>query len=221
MINAFTNYVVLKRPEKILYDSSGAAFFDIDDDKNDFRDFAEVVSAPAGILFYSPDKVFYDDYDKELHEFSVEFDVDLEIKKGDVVLFKHSAFFGEQVVDGFFVVKYDEIIAVVEGGALRPVNGYLLIYPDDYEAKDVVKRIGFDYTLNSGKVVYQGKPVRGYKGQNGLVDGDDDLEGKQVYFNKLTAFRIEYDGRNQFGGDRPLYAIHRKWIRLVGDEIQA
>jgi hypothetical protein len=219
MIKAADNFVVLKRPEKILFDSSGAAFFDIDEDRNDFRDFAEVVSAPDFLFYYSPEKTFYSEHDKELHEFSLEFDSDMEIKDGDIVMFKHSAFFGEQIVDGYFIVKYDELIAVVREGKLFPINGYVLVYPDDYKAKDVVKKIGFDYTLNSGVVVSQGVPVRGYKGQNDVVCSNEDFVWKRVYFNKLTAFRIEYDGRNLFGGDRPLYAIQQKWIRLVEYEV--
>lgn len=215
-MRAGTNSVILEYPKPIGFDNFGVLVKDeIDFSENHLKNYAKVVGVPGKHYWCGFDgKRSLSLRERFLYDVGLEYCVPMEVSEGDSVLFKHSSLYLEDedpVIDGKLIVRYDNLIARIDSeNALYPLNGYVLI-----EMQDRSDTLRFDvgYSMNSGIVAFEGKPLLGIKGSPDRIDWGDPIVGKKIYFERKRVFRIEMDDRNSFGGQYPLYAIHRKWIK--------
>lgn len=166
---------------------------------------------------------------------SLYFDVDVEVKPGDIVVYRYLPNIDPDAkVGDVILMRYDELVARVDWKAvtnnelgldeakierLYPLNGGVLLEMRNEQLfgggmAGPVKR-----ELAWGTVVAQGMPVRSYLlwPQMG-GDFDLDLTGKRVGFRAAAAVRIEHDAyRLLGGGEYPLYQIHRCFINCYLD----
>lgn len=141
-----------------------------------------------------------------LSSVSMKYDVPIEVKEGDTVIFDW-----KYALEGENLMRYDDLYAKVVDGGIYPLNGFLLIEILDAE-EGSMKGLKIGEDMTSGIVVAQGCLVEGYL-YHPVPDVDmGDLTGRKVFFKKNAAVRLEDDIVNEFGGSKPWHRIHRNKI---------
>lgn len=140
------------------------------------------------------------------------YDTDIEVKSGDMVLFRRLANVAEDAVffeddeNRYVRVRYDNLLAIISGGGLTPLNG--LVFVED-------QRPG-----NISRVLAQGSPIRGILGMDGLPDTNDSLVGKLVVYNVKQAVTIENEMLGYVSGmsGKNILALHQRYIHATYEE---
>lgn len=209
------NYVMVKPDVDIRCDRSGLV-------RNDFVD-AHLGKAVTGtVVAICSDTIFMKndvDADVDIVQESLEFDVDVEVRPGDRVLFRYMATIdADQQFDGYYIMRYDDLFARIEVGWLYPLNGMVFLRVGADERKVSGMLADPSYTGASqtmGYVVSEGRPVRRYRDYDD-VDFSQSLVGKTVIYGKNRAIRIEADDFAKFTkSEYSLYRLHRKSIRGI------
>lgn len=148
----------------------------------------------------------------KLHEASVKYDVDCELKKGDRVYFTVAALQHRWFPDGW--VRYDECVMRERNGEFYPLNGGLLIQPCEKE-----KELKFNDTtlllrhakveINKSVVIAKGALVRSYKDVF-EHDVDEIQVGDTIWHDATCGFPIE--DKDFRKANKHYYYIHRKDI---------
>jgi len=162
---------------------------------------------------------------QRINELSLEFDVDCEVKPGDIVLFKYIANTdADSEVNGNRIVKYDQLLARVDGpgaSGVYPLNGYVFLEVRDHNYQVGGLRVTNFREPGWGVVVAEGMLVRNYlywPDQDG--DPAIELKGKEVCFKNAMAVRIEHDGFRalEIETEYPLYYLNRLQINGYTDD---
>ena len=171
-----------------------------------------------------------------LRKTSVEFDVPIEISKGDRVRFSYQAFkvadeegrFIETDYGRMFFVKYDDISFSVEGNRIKSTtNGYIAIEPMEKPAERTTASGIFIPDIYKGKmkekrtkkalfckVVKVGARVNEYLDTHRLPDHDAEIEeGDILLIDPRGSRKVEND-MHQYHFDRTIYLIRRHQILL-------
>jgi len=146
---------------------------------------------------------------------SVQYDVPVEIKKGDTVIFKYQVYFqafkeGRVFMDGkdmLILVPYDMLILAIRDDKFIPVNGYVLIEPIITKSEVIIEEGQEEDQL--GVITHIGSPCKNYLGYE---DQDDDFfkEGDTIFFKKNYTVPVEYSTFQTL--DKKYYRIHRRNI---------
>ena len=215
------NYVMVKPDVDIRCDRNGLV-------RNDFVD-AHLGKAVTGTVVAVCKNAFFlkneDDADQDLVQESLEYDVDVEVRPGDRVLFRYMATIdADQQFDGHYIMRYDALFCRIETGWLHPLNGMIFLSVDADQRKVGCMMANPSYigaAQTIGKVVHEGMPVRRYRDYDD-VDFDGSLVGKTVIYSKNRAIRIEADDFAQFtNGEYSLYRLHRRHVRGILEDVQA
>lgn len=181
----------------------------------------------------------------ELTRNSVQFDVDIEIQKGDRVNFSYLAHKkakdDKMIVDTelgeMYLIKYDMLFMVVDANfkPKRMLNGYVLVEPEEIEVKkegaqEFIEHTGGLVTLapkqrlkktrktQIGKVVLAGSYCRGYLQQPDKKDYLQHLDkGHVIMYDPRMCQKLEYD-IHQIVSDKLLHLVQRKDIKYEFDE---
>jgi len=143
------------------------------------------------------------------------YDVPVEIKEGDTVLFPYihqiqDAMTEEERVDGDLLLRYDSLTARVGKSGIYPLNGQLLarkIFPE----QGVVAELR-PFWDNVAEVVAEGCRVRDYV-DYGCPDAKDRLLGRKVVVKQGMAVRIE-NAHHVFAASEMLWSFHRRDVLM-------
>jgi co-chaperonin GroES (HSP10) len=163
---------------------------------------------------------------------------DMEIQVGDRVLMYYMGVFNclaqerrHYIKEGpntWIFIKYQNIYAVIRNGQVIPINGYLLVEPEEdpewiriteqaaeqgLELPDMRKPTNTHVTY--GKIAYMGKPNKFYF-QPDLSDEMVDVEvGDSVVLKKVRDIPAEYEYHAKIDNGRKLYRVQRHDILAV------
>jgi len=143
---------------------------------------------------------------KRGHPDSLSDDVDMEIEKGDEVIFHYNTIIvalknqAYMEVDGekLFIVRYDRLFAAIRDGEVIPLNGNVFVEPeikvyDEYLPglfrPDITKE---EISCTRGVVRYKGCLVRQYA-MDVPADEDDVEVGDKVLFHRNDSIPLEYE----------------------------
>lgn len=170
-----------------------------------------------------------------LREASVQFEVDIEIEKGDKVYFEYLAHelcskdgrWVETSEGMMLLMKYDLLIMADRNGGIYPLNGNIIVENEKIEAPDTFGDIQGKVSENGlfipqmyqlehkyrnraiAKVLYAGSAVREYMDFRGKYDAECEV-GDRILYDPRFAKEIEYSTHRVF--DRKLLRIQRKDI---------
>lgn len=154
---------------------------------------------------------------------SVEYDVPLEIQKGDTVMFhflcvanaiqngRYSVIDGKKVI----YVWYDQLFCSIRNGELIPLNGWIFVEPnvETIQSDTIFIPNPKQVSQRRGVVKYIGQRVARYKSYPNQSDFDCDVNiGDEIIFSESDAIKL-HDSL----GDVPLkgfYRLHR--IDILG-----
>lgn len=145
-----------------------------------------------------------------LSSVSLMYDVPVEVKKGDKVIFdwKHTL-----KGNGPYYIRYDDLHArISEDGSVYPLNGHLLVEMLPDEQSDIYDPDIRKKPIRAAIVKRQGCLVKGYRLQKGADTDMGDLVGRKIFFRQNMAVRIEDDIVSSTGNQKPLYRIHRNKV---------
>lgn len=119
-------------------------------------------------------------------------------------------------------IKYHNIYCVEREGKIIPINGYVLVEPQEDPAwiaqKEKVKALGLDIPdlrglsktdVTYGRIAYLGKPNIAYKDDYKNDNNCDIKEGDVVVMKKIRDIPVEYEYHAKIDGGRKLYRIQR------------
>ena len=209
-----TNYVMIKPDRPIESDKTGLA-------RHDFVDSHMQLAVSGTIKAVCDDLWFYNGEEPDLVQESLEFETEIEVKPGDRVLFRYLATIDKDYqLDGYYLVRYDDLFCRIDGKRLVPVNGYLFVGVG--ADKRTVGGINANpaYIAASqtiGRVLAAGTPLTCYRDYPGEFDTDfSSVVGKKVVYKKNTAVRLEVDDFAQFStGPFSIYRLHWRNVRLI------
>jgi hypothetical protein len=183
----------------------------------------EVIEVPEKLLFnMKPQRT------------SVEFDVDMELKKGDKVYFhylthENCASEGRLLHDKegnvMFLVPYDQIFVSVRDEEIIPINGWLLVEPvigdivksDTIEIPDTLKNKG---SLKFAKVVHISTPIRKYRRFPQEADCNTVKPGDIIAYSKNADLPVQYAYYNSLESKKQYRRMQRRdTFAIIPEEI--
>lgn len=182
----------------------------------------------TGVVMDVPESLYYD---PDPDNFTgAAYDVDMELQKGDVVIFNYKAvpysleIQGQDpsLSSGGVFIRYDSIYAAVREGVIIPVNGYVIVEahteqldftaPEWLELPEIMKK---NKSKTRGKVLYTGSPVRGYRTRPELASDSMEVSvGDDIMFLAHMGVKLEVDEHQTIEKGKTIYRLHRKDIIL-------
>ncbi len=149
-----------------------------------------------------------------LNNRSMNFDTDIEVKKGDVVVYdwKVRAFIENTNVDGdFMLLRYDSLIAVITENGYKMLNGYMFVEPCIEKINSALAIDGFEKKSEQLAIVaHEGSLVKHYREIPYAVDLPMSLKGRKVLVRKSRMKKLEKVYMGLF--DKEYMIIQRKDI---------
>ncbi len=211
MFPATNRYLV--RPDSDIEDFNGIAL-STEHDAHRYRSF-------TGTVIASPDKLYY--ASEEYHTYGTERPLcllreireltaltnlhdDAIIPAGSRVMFTYLSHNCPKV-DGMLLVEHKQMVAVVDGENIVPVNNYLIVRLLEAEDKE---KLYDDNDYSVGIVVHASNPVREFFSRQ--VPDENVTVGKRVYFASKSMIRMEVDELNSLntGRQSSLFRISRQ-----------
>lgn len=162
--------------------------------------FEEYLNArTAGEVVAVPEKLVYN---TDPDRYSLEWDTDMELQVGDVIIYNYLAVKNsmhmKQFIDHEVVcIPYDKIYVAIRGEEIICINGNILVEPED-EFVDTFLHVPENAKIKSkqiGRVAYAGKPNRQYRAyviNFGIKSGDEAVNvGDRILFNWNDAIPIQ------------------------------
>lgn len=236
------NHVLVRPLEKVDGLVGGVSAKDFVDEHMSLSVWGEVVAIPEHLYFHRNRKA--ESYGQQMFmRMSLPWDTRMEVVPGDIVCFEYMVTLRpEEMVDGMYLIPYNELLAKKvagvrisvseildtyarlgvlfthsdQGYVLYPLNGYLLIQVDDdkNEVAGIKLAIEDNPSMTMGRVVAEGRPNDQYM----LPDGKETTEsfvGKTVCYKKHKATRMEVEEYSSLDTKWSLYYTHRKNISLI------
>lgn len=175
----------------------------------------EVVKIPNRLVF-----------DRKSTMRTTEFDVDMELKVGDMAIYHYLApenciMRKEYVVVDkqiYFIVNYDQIFCAKRGDEVVMVNGYILVEPvvEDVFKSSLLITPDTLKDKNSpveGIVRYIGTPVRNYLYEKDIQENADEPKvGDTIMFTQDSDIPLQYDLHASLDGKKKFFRMQRKDI---------
>lgn len=168
--------------------------------------FEETAHAPSsGIVITAPDRLRFD---RKNGQASMNFDVDMEVKEGDRVIFHYltaeNAKLDHRLHEEGFLVRYDQLYIAIRAGQTICLNGYIIVEPESSLIKTnmIIPDIAKKKAKQIGIVKYAGSPVRNYLhpisfdkyGEPIYPPSDEAVNiGDRVYFSYHDAVPLQQD----------------------------
>jgi co-chaperonin GroES (HSP10) len=214
------NYVLVKalrKQDEILLKNGKKLYLDpaYEPEKHAIT-YAEIIKTPEQLFFSREEDI----------KKSTSFDVDIDIKIGDIVFF-HYLSIGTALNDGkyiyengehYYLIRYDTIFLTIRGGETICQNGYVIVEGNDDERFENSKLDLSHLKKNSetsGTIVHLGNPVKEYYYYEDREDDTSLKVGDEVMFHEADACKMEYDLHKVLGGDRAWYRMQRIDISCV------
>lgn len=163
--------------------------------------FEEYLNAQtAGEVVGIPDRLVYNT--DPLSYVSTEWDTEMELQVGDVVVFNYLAV-RNSIGAGYWIDKdtvcipYDKIYVALRQGEVKCINGCIIVEPEyeNIQTDFIIPDNAKAKSKQIGKVVYAGKPNKGYRKEQILIGStapDTPVEvGSRVVFNWNDAIPIQ------------------------------
>jgi len=159
---------------------------------------------------------------REITEYSMEWDTDLEVKVGDIVYFRLVNLLESQtdakyydstvIINGqvAILMPYDDLIAKVNNDLLEPLNGYILVEPIIHNNNIGYFEVPSKRSVTEGIVKFIGKPNKHYLFYPELCDLLDVKVGDKVAYPKTAPVRIETEAYKQYGEFTALDRLQRR-----------
>jgi co-chaperonin GroES (HSP10) len=158
---------------------------------------------------------------------SVQYNVPVEIEKGDKVYFEYLAYqLSEKILTNegiMMLIKYDMLILALRDNECKMLNGFVLIENEKLEKQEVA---GIELMLNQtekknrnrakAKIISANAPCNKYLDFRGYQDGAAE-QGDTILYDPRYAKELEY-GLHRVFSDKKLLRIQRKDIYAVLDE---
>ena len=185
-----------------------------------FEEFVHAIS--SGKVLEVPDKLVF--YPKG-GEGSVRFDVDMELQKGDHIIFhylavknaeKHSPKIPQECgyPHGALFIDYDLIYVVIRGEQVFTVNGYIIIEAEEDEINTKLylpKHMRTSKSQSRGTVRYIGNPARAYQDYPEIGIENEYLKpGDKVWFPTFDAVPLQTDLHTLLDNGKVLYRMQYK-----------
>lgn len=183
----------------------------------------------AGIVIKTPAGIYFNDKDANS---TAEYETDQELLEGDTVVFHYLCFQTAIerrqcfTIDGeiYLLIKYDQIFLAKRGDNVIPINGWLIIEPDD-EDINIGTLIKPDQLLNRkslthGTIRFAGSMVRAYASvytKDKPFDTDEVSIGDHVTFSKEDSIPLQYELHQIIEKGKVLYRAQRKDILTVNN----
>lgn len=178
----------------------------------------------TGVVTHVPSKLIFN----RKHPNSVQYDVDMELKVGDRVIFDFKVEEAikkiAQPIEGSYPLRYDDIYVAIREGEIIPVNGIVIVEACDATQEDDVKHAMKHLHLPDtvlkeksevlGKVLYMGSPCRGFlHAPSELTEEYDDINiGDIITFHPSYAIELQYSLHQVIGRGKTIYRMRRKDI---------
>jgi len=183
----------------------------------------------AGIVSHAPEKLRFNG-DPERN--SMDFDTDIEVKEGDVVIFNYLAAKlarkeGRILDGGMLLIPYDKIYVAMRGDEVIPVNGHILVEPEyeTVESTVIIPDSNIDRSKQLGRILYAGKPNKGYRNDlfvKGFTSPDTPVNvGQRILFHWTDAIPLQpvQEIHGEVTREKFLYRMqHKDIMALVPDE---
>lgn len=180
----------------------------------------------AGVVIRTPSRIYFNPKDPN----SAEYETDQELLEGDTVVFHYLCFQTAIerrqcfTVNGeiYLLIKYDQIFLAKRDEDVIPINGWLIIEPDDEEV-NIGTLIKPDQLLNRkslthGTIRFAGTIVRNYASiytKDKPFDTDEVSIGDHVTFSKEDSIPLQYELHQIIEKGKTLYRAQRKDILTV------
>lgn len=176
-------------------------------------------SVTNGIVETLPEVLHYNGVRSD--ENGLQFDTDMDLKKGDQVYFHYLETINAKSrgrifdVEGkkYMMVRYDMIYFAKRDDDIIMVNGWVLVEPIEHETlKSDIIHIPNSIQENKqeGIVKHIGKPLRAYKMNPDVGEENDEVhEGDHILFTNFSNIPIEYKLHETMG---KLFRMQRKDI---------
>lgn len=221
--------MVLLRPLGDMQQSDTFKVFDTETPEYRQHLIGEVVSITDRLVYHGYDTQYMThggsvqrDRRVSLVEKSLQWNTRIEVKVGDRVYFRFVHLLNSRddkdawiEIDGekYLMLRYDELLARIDGNELYPLNGYVLVEPSIKEPPAYLttkKR-----TNTEGVIVAIGKRNKHYIERPNIVSLTDLKVGDRVYYSKYAAIRLETEGLRQFGNQTALDRIQGRDIKAI------
>jgi len=191
-----------------------------------------VESVPEKLLFYKKEidaikKEFSgtinapQDRIREIQEMtarSMEFDVPIEIEKGDTVFFRYNVYAHareegrvfEQDKNTYILIPYDQLFIAIRGEKIIPLNGLVLIEPIMEKKSEIIITLEKEDS-QIGKIAHLGCLVKSYLQFPEETDEDFFEVGDYVVFRKAQRVPLEFSIHRNL--DKKYYKMNR-WCIL-------
>ncbi|HQW95445.1 MAG TPA: hypothetical protein PLU58_06565 [Saprospiraceae bacterium] len=175
----------------------------------------------SGIVVKICDNLIFSQNNSNSHPY----DVDIEVKKGDRVIFHFLTILQAKkegktfVQDGelYVFMPYERMFVGISGDKVTPLNGYVLVEPVEQTLPDtalIIPDTARGLSKTHGIVKYAGAKCRGYAGHLKHMGEDPDVNvGDMVVFNQVEAIPLQYEHHSIL--ERNLYRMQRKDILAI------
>ena len=143
------------------------------------------------------------------NQYGTAFDVPVEIRLGDKVMYKHLAVEGAPVKGVNVPIPY-EMLILKFGGEIYPLNGHVLVEPFEKEVFGEPKEL-----KGYGTVAHLGCKVKHYRDYPSCKDGDVSV-GDFIMFHKSYTVPVEIELHRKL--DKRYFYIHRRNILAIGSD---
>lgn len=226
------NYVLVEPEGKLLH-TNGVA---VESFVNPYRHvsvYGKVIGVPDNLLYLGRKVEKLEPYKiygpvlrviQQMVERSLEFETKMEISIGDRVLFNYVNYLTAEDENEFVIyegrkmllMRYDLIYAVVNGDAIKPVNGWIFVRNiklTDEERVSGGVMSSKTVLAGAGHVLHVGTPVKHYL-HHDIPDNLNVRQGDIVCFRNamMTTFEYKYHQTLNKSTDSPVCAIRRKDI---------
>jgi co-chaperonin GroES (HSP10) len=177
----------------------------------------------SGIVHTVPDSLYFN---KKDIEFSMEYQVPVELQKGDKVFFHYlqiSSAINQKLlltIEGklHIFVRYDQCFCAIREGEMIMLNGWMLLEPYDYEEQIQSEVINTKLPSNrrkhhplKGVISHIGDPVSEYLwGKHETDKGINVDKGDKVMFMPFSDIPLEYNMHQKL--DKVYFRVQRKDI---------
>lgn len=153
-----------------------------------------------------------------------DYDVDIEVVKGDTVVFhfmtvlaarKHGKTFTQDGKEYVFM-PYERLFVALRDGEVLPLNGIILVEPlEEVPSTSLaVPEIAIKNSKTTGIVRYAGMKCRGYAGIHKDFGEDPDVPvGSKILFKTQEAIPLQYEFHSIIS--KNLYRMHRKDVLAI------
>lgn len=168
---------------------------------------------------------------QDMTAWSTEFETEMELRIGDIAVFRYiakiAAMEDEQFLDvgldrPLILVDYDQIYMAIRNGRQVMLNGWMMVEPIEYSKEDLIKmgngmEVYVDDMAKPGMGIVRqlGSPVKGYLDDDRAYETDVQV-GDTIMFRHSNMVSIEYKTHKELNeGALPYYRLQRRDVLAI------